>query len=1711
VSRSALERLCALEGIAPDYFDIWGNRHVPADETRIALLQAMGVLSDASGVEAALSLREERQWRRAVPPVAVLREEALPYRWEICCEERLCGRPHRWRLALESGETRQADFRPGDLRRVAAREIDGVSYVRHAFEWHDPLPLGYHRFMVESPEGASPGVLALIVTPARCYTPPALAANGRAWGPALQLYAVRSARNWGIGDFTDLRNAIEFAGRAGAGIVGVNPLHALVAHDPDRISPYSPSSRIHLNVLYLDVEAVPEFTECEATRSAFAAPEFQSRLRALRDQELVDYRGVAQVKLTALGAMYDHFRARHLLARTERGESFLAWQRAGGEPLLRYALFQSLQEHFHARHQSVWGWPVWPERYRDPTSPEVDAYLAANRAHVEFHAWLQWLAEEQLADCGRRSWELGLGVGLYQDLAVSVDRAGAETWAWQGVYAEHASIGSPPDDFNLNGQNWGLPPPIPEALTESAYAPFVATLRANMRHAGALRVDHVMGLMRLFWIPPDGRPADGGYVHYPFADLLGVLALESWRNRCLVIGEDLGTVPDAVREALAPLGVLSYRVLMFEKENGGGFKPPASYPAQALAAASTHDLPTLKSFWSGRDLDLRARLGLYPSEAHRERQVVARAEDRARLLVALEREGLLPAGATVHPVSAPEMTPELALAIHVFLAHSPARVTLVQMEDVLGQLEQVNLPATSTEYPNWRRKLPLDLEEWCTDARVAALAQAMRIARGAGATVRAAAAEARPRRAAVIPRATYRLQFSREFTFRRAAEIVPYLARLGISHAYCSPYLRARAGSLHGYDIVDHRSLNPEVGSPEDFEAFAGALRRHGMGQIVDVVPNHMGVMGADNEWWLDVLENGPSSPHAAAFDIDWQPVNAELANRVLVPVLGDHYGSVLERGELRVIFDAGRGAFSICYNEHRFPVDPREYQRILQLAIGAGEAHGLTEEARVELSGLAAAFGHLPARDELAPERVAERRRDKELLGQRLPRVIARLPETGQAIGRAVEMLNGTVGRRASFRQLHELLEAQAYRLAYWRVASDEINYRRFFDINTLAALRMENEAVFEATHRFVLELAAAGTIDGLRIDHVDGLYDPAQYFHRLQTRYAQLAGLDPGAAQGGRPDRPLYVVAEKITAHHEDVPQGWALHGTTGYRFASVVNGLFVDGTAKRRFDRIYRAFSQEAGDFEAAAYEAKTSIMRTALASELTVLATELLRIARADWRTRDYTFNTLRRALAGVVACFPVYRTYIAQHVSEQDRRYIDWAVAQSRRRSRDADASLFEFVRNVLVAKTPADAPPELAPRCLRFAAKFQQFTAPVAAKGVEDTAFYRYHRLISLNEVGSDPRTFGISVNAFHQASLDRARNWPHTMLAGSTHDAKRSADMRMRVDALTELPREWADKLRRWRRITRGKQRRVEGIPAPSANDEYLIYQTLLGTWPAPDPDAAALQVYQQRIASYLVKAAREAKVHTSWMNVNEEYEAAISGFVGDLLQAPERNAFLADFVPFARRVARIGMFNSLSEIVIRTCSPGVPDFYQGSELWQLHLVDPDNRGAIDYSVRERWLAEFHEWPEQLGSAPAHGLLERLEDGRGKLYVTWKSLLARREQAHLFVHGGYLPLDTAGAQATRLCAFARTGADATVLVVAPRLIARMVDELGAPLGEAAWSDTTLVLSDALRGRYRNVFTGEELECGTAVGLPVARVLARFPVAILQRTDTMPR
>jgi len=726
----ALTRLATAYGIEPRWHDIWGHTHDVSAATLRALLAAMHVQAgDEAQVQRALDDRESAAWREPLPSVVVVREAALPAQLVLRWPQRWESDAIAWRLMQESGEEVSGTLIAHALPEAGHGAADGQRFMARRFTLDAKPPPGYHRLLLLQDEQVLAETL-LIVAPDACYQPDVGHEGARPWGPAVQLYAVRSARNWGMGDFTDLRQLLEQWAERGAGFVGLNPLHALFPHDPDRASPYSPSSRLFLNPLYLDPERIDGHHECEPARRLVASPEFQAQLRALRAAELVDYPAVAAAKTAVLELLYSSFRQGQLALESARLQEFREFQARGGAALRRHGLYEALQEHFYRQDPAVWGWPVWPASYRDPRSADVAQFAETHRERVEFFEWLQWHAERQLREVSERASELGMSIGVYGDLAVSVDRGGAEAWSNQDLIAIEAGVGAPPDDFSLNGQNWGLPPLIPARLADSRFATYIATLRANMHHAGALRIDHVMGLMRLFWIPPGAGPAHGAYVRYPLDELLGILALESQRNRCLVIGEDLGTVPDEVRHALSRLRVLSYRVLYFERRDGGEFKAPDEYPAEALVAASTHDLPTLAGFWEGRDLALRAELRLFPSEEQRERQVLERNQDRARLLLALQREGLLPAGVTTDPASAPAMTAELARAVQVYLARTPCKLAVTQLEDVLGQADQVNLPGTSSGYANWRRKLALELERWPQDDRFVELCNAIRQVRG---------------------------------------------------------------------------------------------------------------------------------------------------------------------------------------------------------------------------------------------------------------------------------------------------------------------------------------------------------------------------------------------------------------------------------------------------------------------------------------------------------------------------------------------------------------------------------------------------------------------------------------------------------------------------------------------------------------------------------------------------------------------------------------------------------------------------------------------------------------------------------------------------------------------------------------------------------------------------------------------------------------------
>lgn len=939
------------------------------------------------------------------------------------------------------------------------------------------------------------------------------------------------------------------------------------------------------------------------------------------------------------------------------------------------------------------------------------------------------------------------------------------------------------------------------------------------------------------------------------------------------------------------------------------------------------------------------------------------------------------------------------------------------------------------------------------------------------------------------PRATYRLQLSRKCTLVDAEQAVPYLSSLGISHLYVSPLLKARAGSEHGYDVTDHTQLNPELGSMEDFRRLVETLRRHDMGLLVDIVPNHLGIFGDDNSWWLDVLENGPIARAAGCFDIDWRPNRASLRDRLLIPVLGDTYGKSLERGDLRVCFDADRGEFSLRYGEHVFPVDPREYPAIFQdEALPAG----MDDIAAADFSSLMNAFAQLPSRTSVIDAAREQRYRDMAAHKRRLSRLVERAPEIRALIESVIARINGTPGVAASFDALDRLHEAQAYRLAYWRVAADEINYRRFFDVNSLAALCMSDPRVFEETHAFIVGLVRDGSIDGLRIDHSDGLYDPQQYFAQLRQAVT---------AQGGVSG--LYVVTEKILAAHERLRESWAVQGTTGYEFSALVTAWLVDAPGERSLTRTCGDFVGRVEQFEDVAYAARKLVMRILLSPEIETLATQLDRIAQADRHTADFTRAALREALMEVIACFPVYRTYIGEAgASAEDAREVDRAVAMARRRSLAADTSVFDFLREVMLGapRLPGGERQRAAMR--EFAMKFQQVSAPVMAKGVEDTALYRFNRLVCLNDVGSDPRRFGVPPSAVHQANADRLRHWPHSMLATSTHDSKRSEDVRARLAVLSELPVQWRRHVARWSRLNRSKRTSVNDSPVPDRDDEYLIYQSLLGLWEA---DASTTELLP-RLQEYVVKAAREAKRATSWRNVDSVYEEGLVKFVERLLERRGRSAFLHDFGKLASIVSYFGHCNSLSQVLLKLTSPGVPDIYQGCENPFFALVDPDNRRGMDLSGASHRLTKLQQtMRENRRSELLPRLLAAGHRGDAKLFLTSEILNLRARRPALFADGTYEPLIVAGSRESNLLAFRRTHGSESFIAVISRGSCSLMNAVPAPPVADVWRDTRIEVGEAGEAAWTECLSGRTVE-PTSGELDVAEVLADWPVAMLLQT-----
>ena len=941
-----------------------------------------------------------------------------------------------------------------------------------------------------------------------------------------------------------------------------------------------------------------------------------------------------------------------------------------------------------------------------------------------------------------------------------------------------------------------------------------------------------------------------------------------------------------------------------------------------------------------------------------------------------------------------------------------------------------------------------------------------------------------------IPITCYRLQFNNQFTFRDAQSILGYLERLGVTDIYASPLLQSRHGSGHGYDVTDPTRIDSDLGSEEQFEAFQTDLHARGMGLLLDIVPNHMAA-SHENPWWMDVLENGPGSPYAAYFDIDWHAPSRTLENKILLPVLGGFYGDVLQNQELRVLFEAG--SFRLQYNDSLFPLAPKSYRRILKHRQDAFEVSaGSPSPAFQEFQGILSGLNSLSDRETLTVDAAGERRLQTEVLKDRLRQLHEGSPDFRKFLAENVEQFNGQRGDAASFRLLDRLLSEQAYVLAYWRNVNEEINYRRFFTITDLVGVRVEDPAVFEAVHAVIFRLVEKGAVDGLRIDHIDGLRDPFGYLRRLQDR---LGGAEKEKAEQ------RYVVVEKILIGEETLPAEWPIHGTTGYDYLNIANRLFVDPQGVGALEKIYFRFLQDHPEYQDVLYRKKKLVMATLLGVEMRALGRQLGILAESDRYARDLPRNDLALALVETTACFSIYRTYTRSvTLTREAKRYIETAVDAARARSPQMAAPCFDFVRDVLLLRDGDHLFPDQREARLAFVMRWQQSTGPIVAKGQEDTVLYVYCPLISLNEVGGDPLPSSPAVPEFDAYIENRRRVWPFAMNSTATHDTKRGEDVRARINVLSEIPAEWQRHLDVWSRQNARKKIRVGTQTAPDRVEEIFLYQTLLGAWPL---DAPELPEFRKRMHDYAVKATREAMVHTRWTRPNLPHEHALIQFLDGLFGDKK---FLADFLPWQHRLAYYGMCNSMAQTLLKITSPGIPDIYQGCELWDLRLVDPDNRRPVDYQRRIELFGRLEEQAQQNRVEFCRELTRNWQDGAIKLFLLAKLLGFRRERSGLFLDGEWRVLPVTGARKDNVLASARRREKSWAIAVAPRFLARAQAPLPWDRMGTFWKSTRVGLPSSAPAAWRNILTGESLHAAARRGrkyLSAGAILEHFPVALL--------
>jgi len=924
-----------------------------------------------------------------------------------------------------------------------------------------------------------------------------------------------------------------------------------------------------------------------------------------------------------------------------------------------------------------------------------------------------------------------------------------------------------------------------------------------------------------------------------------------------------------------------------------------------------------------------------------------------------------------------------------------------------------------------------------------------------------------------IPTATYRIQFNSAFGFDAAKAIATYLAELGISDLYASPIFKARAGSTHGYDIVDPTQINPELGTEEAFEALVQELQQHNMGWVQDIVPNHM-AYDSENKYLMDILENGPDSNYVDYFDISWNSAFGSNQEPILAPLLGNFYGACLENGEIQLQYD--ESGLSLNYYNLNLPLKLESYANFLNRNLGKLVTNlGRKHPTFVRLLGILYSVKSIPS------EATIRQRRDQtDFVKGLLWELYTDNSEIKTFIDENLQLFNGEKGKPESFNLLDSLLCEQFYRLSYWKVGAEEINYRRFFTVNELISVKVEELKVFNNTHSLICRLVEEGKFTGLRIDHIDGLYNPTQYLERLKEKTGN-----------------TYITVEKILQFAEEIPSNWSIQGTSGYDYLNYVNGIFCQTENQDKFSHIYLEITGSKISYEQIVAEKKHLIIDRNLAGDIENLTLLLKKIAGMYRHGNDFTINGLKQALAEILTRFPVYRTYITEEgISEVDRSYIE-EVTEAAKAGTPLLFNELNFIQKLMLLEYEDSLTQAEKDQWLYFVMRVQQYTGPLMAKGVEDTALYVYNRFLALNEVGGEAGRFGVSLSEFHEFNQKRQTHWSHAMSTTSTHDTKRGEDTRARLNVLSEIPEEWQKQVRIWYDINRSHRKTIKRLTMPDRNDEYLFYQTLIGVFPFFEQEYSSCV---ERVKDFVLKAIREAKVYTAWLRQNSTYENAFTDFVTSVLEPLEDSPFLKEFLPFQKKVAYYGIFNSLSQTLLRIASPGVPDLYQGTELWDFSLVDPDNRRPVDFELRQSYLKEIKAQAQKDILKLIDGLLATKEDARIKLFLVFQALKARTEYKDVFQQGSYLPLEVSGKFKEHIVAFARSDGNRTIVTISPRFFTSLIQPGEYPLGEKVWDNTSLHLPTNASS-WKDAITNQIVKANGK--LLIGEALKHFPVALL--------